>query len=182
MQQKRCAYCERSLQANKKHIEHFRQRGRFPEGAFDWNNLFGSCDNAGSCGKHKDQCGNYQYQDLIKPDVDDPEHFFFFMVDGTIKVKPNLTPIEEHRANETLRVLNLNDHYGPLRQMRESAVKSYIDTVVKDLFAFGEIADSSELVALFQEEWQKELQAIQNQPFSTALKHILMSPSEMALS
>jgi len=78
MQGSRCAYCESELQKNNKHIEHFRQKnsGIYPQGTFQWDNLFGSCNRTESCGKHKDSCGPYNCTDLIKPDIDDPEYFF----------------------------------------------------------------------------------------------------------
>ncbi|NEX17772.1 MAG: TIGR02646 family protein [Halochromatium sp.] len=61
MQDYRCAYCEASLKTKsgqpEGHIEHFRQRKHHPQGTFDWQNLFGSCNRQESCGKHKDrQC------------------------------------------------------------------------------------------------------------------------------
>jgi len=49
MQYKRCAYCENTLEGNnqekKAHLEHFRQRDRYPQGTFQWANIFGSCNN-----------------------------------------------------------------------------------------------------------------------------------------
>ena len=54
MQMSRCAYCEGAFPDNP-HIVHFRQRSRYVEGTFDWQNLFGSCNKQDSCGKHKDQ-------------------------------------------------------------------------------------------------------------------------------
>lgn len=41
MQGEFCAYCECRL--NRRHIEHFRPRGKFPALTFIWSNLFGSC-------------------------------------------------------------------------------------------------------------------------------------------
>jgi uncharacterized protein (TIGR02646 family) len=60
-----------------RHIEHFRQRSRYHQGTFEWDNLFGSCNRPDNRGKHKDQCGNYDYQDLIKPDVEATKHLPF---------------------------------------------------------------------------------------------------------
>ncbi|MDF5828215.1 TIGR02646 family protein [Pseudomonas aeruginosa] len=39
MQGQRCAYCEALMSETNRHIEHFRQRGRYPQGTFDWSNL-----------------------------------------------------------------------------------------------------------------------------------------------
>ena len=62
MQGARCAYCEttiileRPYRKDSAHIEHLRQKNKdvYPEGTFAWSNLFGSCNNEDSCGKHKD--------------------------------------------------------------------------------------------------------------------------------
>lgn len=50
MQGQRCAYCEGPMGTDNRHIEHFRQRARYPQGTFDWHNLFGSCARPGTCG------------------------------------------------------------------------------------------------------------------------------------
>lgn len=89
MQGARCAYCEAGIITGPRHIEHFRQRDRYPQGTFDWTNLFGSCDRGESCGKHKDKCG-YTPVDLIKPDVDEPDDYFVFVSDGTIAPRAGL--------------------------------------------------------------------------------------------
>lgn len=75
MQQHRCAYCEDTLRDNKKHIDHFRQKGRDPKVTFLWSNLFGSCNRVDNCGKFKDELPHYDPADLIKPDEEDPEYF-----------------------------------------------------------------------------------------------------------
>lgn len=118
MQDRRCAYCEADIHNSDRHIEHFQQRSRYPQGTFDWTNLFGSCNREDSCGKHKDQCGSYNPDDLIKPDVDDPEHYLLFISDGTICIRNGLTDAEQQRARETLRIFNLNHDRGPLRYRR----------------------------------------------------------------
>jgi len=170
MQQQRCVYCECTISGdNKSHIEHFRQRGRYPQGTFAWGNLFASCNHANSCGKYKDSCGSYNYQDLIKMDMEDPEHFFLFVSDGTITVRSGLSENEQHRAHETLRIFNIDARHGQLRQMRKSAVQGYLQTAEY----LAEIAlefDESEWAPLFQ----KELDDIASLPFCTAIKHTLM--------
>ena len=108
MQKGRCAYCECALPVQNDyyvaHIEHFRQRGRYPQGTFEWVNLFGSCNRKDSCGKHKDESGAYPHEDLIKPDIEDPEHFFLFVSDGSIAIRQGLSAAEQHRATENLRI------------------------------------------------------------------------------
>ena len=169
MQQQRCAYCECSIAGERKaHIEHFRQRKPYTQGTFDWSNLFGSCHHADSCGKHKDGCGAYNYQELIKMDVEDPEYFFQFISDGTIAIRSGLSKAEKHRAEETLRMFNLDAKHGRLRQMRQSAVQGYVQTA-EELMAMAEAFDESEWYILLEQE----LEAIKNQPFATTIKHVL---------
>lgn len=168
MQGRRCAYCECSLDAHGQHIEHFRQRGRYPQGTFDWQNLFGSCEREDSCGKHKDTCGAYNHADLIKPDTEDPEHFFLFAADGTIALRPHLTPQEQHRARETLRIFNLDVMHGPLRAMRKIAAIPYQQTAEV-------ICDLAETYARDQwlPFWEAEVAQTRDLPFCTVIKHTL---------
>ncbi|HCN9345115.1 TPA: TIGR02646 family protein, partial [Escherichia coli] len=77
MQGEFCAYCECRL--NRRHIEHFRPRGKFPALTFIWSNLFGSCGDSkksggwSRCGIYKDNgAGAYNADDLIKPDEENP--------------------------------------------------------------------------------------------------------------
>lgn len=174
MQEERCAYCEKKITKDSgnsdAHIEHFRQRARYPQGTFEWSNIFGSCSSKDSCGIHKDNLPPYNPDDLIKMDEENPDDFFLFVIDGTIKLRRNLTDKQQHRAEETLRILNLNCRTGKLRYMRRAAVKDYLQTAE----AFAEMA-----LEFDQEEWrpllEKELETIKKLPFSTAIRHILMS-------
>ncbi len=169
MQGRRCAYCECDLGVHGQHIEHFRQRGRYPQGTFDWDNLFWSCEREDSCGKHKDRCGVYPPADLIKPDVEDPEHFFLFASDGTIAIRTDrLTPQEQHRAAETLRIFNLDEERGALRYMRQAHCAGYLQTA-------EELQTISATWA--QQDWlpflEEEIARTSHLPFCTAIKHTL---------
>lgn len=169
MQRQRCAYCEGSLRADKRHIEHFRQKGRDPKVTFLWSNLFGSCNRAENCGKYKDELPPYDPADLIKPDEEDPEHFFVFVSDGSVAVRAGLTLVETRRANETIRIFNLN---GVLRAMRHSAIASYIDQGIEvmQMVASGELTRDE-----CKKLYENELAAIESLPFSTAIRHTLMT-------
>jgi len=170
MQGQRCAYCEADISQGKKHIEHFKQRVRYPQGTFDWANLFGSCNRSDSCGKHKDNCGPYRHEDLLKPDEEDPEKYLTFVVDGSIVPRHGLPLKDKHRAAETLRIFNLDHERGPLRRMREQAILGYLQTA-------KEICDLANIYP--QEEWlpflENELDRIKPLPFATAIKHALTS-------
>lgn len=169
MQGARCAYCETPLSPDNRHIEHFRQRSRYPQGTFDWDNLFGSCNRSGTCGDHKDKCGFYEPSDLLKPDVDEPDDYLVFVVDGTVQPKAGLSPEAHHRAAETIRILNLNA--PALRQARGSMACGYQQTA----------EDFAEMATLFDEsEWlpslTQEVQATAHLPFATAIRHVLNPP------
>lgn len=169
MQGRYCAYCECEIKPGDGHIEHFRQKGRFPQGTFDWSNLFASCSHQDSCGIYKDRCGDYDHSVLIKPDVEDPEKFFLFASNGSIVIRlEKLSPPEVHRAKETLRILNLDPEFGRLRQMRQSAARPY--KVISE-----EIRQIAE--AWPNEDWpsflQKELELAKDSPFFTTIKHFL---------
>ena len=165
MQRQCCAYCEAPLEEGARHIEHFRQRSRHPQGTFSWDNLFGSCNRQGTCGNHKDQCGIYLHTDLVKPDAEDPEDFLVFLPNGSVRPRANLSPADFHRATETIRVLNLD---GVLRQIRYSEVIGYAQTAE----TFAELAsqfDESEWLPLLQDE----LNQTAHLPYATAIKHVL---------
>lgn len=172
MQQHRCAYCECEIKTGRKnsnaHIEHFRQRRSysFPQGTFEWSNLFGSCNKLDSCGKHKDALPAYAPSDLIKMDEEDPEHFLEFQFDGSVVPKTGLSSTELHRAKETIRIFNLN---GSLRQIRKREVHGYKQTAEE----FADMAANFD-----REDWlpllEQELKVIANLPFSTAIKHALL--------
>lgn len=172
MQGQRCAYCEGPMGTDNRHIEHFRQRARYPQGTFDWHNLFGSCARAGTCGDHKDKCGNYPPDDLIKPDEEDPELFLVFTPQGAIRPRANLAPRDAVRATETIRILKLD---GALNQIRRSEVAGYIQTAE----AFAEMAESYS-----EDEWlpllEEEIQNTAHLPFATAIRHVLTRQSEKA--
>lgn len=168
MQGRRCAYCEGDLDALGHHIEHFWRKCQFRALTFDWSNLYWSCGQTDSCGHFKDHgAGPYDVGDLIDPCCDDPDEFFRFRSDGTITIRPELTPADRHRAEETLRVFNLNPQWGRLRNMRKAAVSAYVLMVDPN-------------VGFSEDEWREffsdELERSVTHPFYTAIRHVLTEP------
>lgn len=164
MQGKLCAYCECDIAEPKQHIEHFVQRSKQAQQTFMWSNLFGSCNREESCGKHKDRQA-YQANDLIKPDIEDPEYFLVFAANGSVSARASLSAPEKHRADETIRVFNLN---GSLTHIRFSHIQGYIQTV-------EEFVEMSEHFT--EDEWlpmlEEEIDNTSHLPFATAIKHVL---------
>lgn len=168
MQGKRCAYCEGDIQTLGQHIEHFRRKRDHVALTFDWSNLFWSCDQNDSCGHYKDRAaGNYNVNDLVDPCCDDPDRFFIFRSDGTISVRQGLSPQDEHRAMETLRVFSLDADWGRLRAMRKAAVSGYVSDA-NEAFEAGLSPDD------IREYFAEALDYVKGLPFYTAIRHVLM--------
>lgn len=162
MHEGRCAYCEREVDKDA-HVEHFIQRSRKPQLTFEWSNLFLSCSDLDTCGKYKDHsAAPYQDQDVLKPDVDNPDNYLRFDEHGMIHAQANLSAQERRRALETIRVFHL-DAQG-LKWARHSAVTGY--------------AEQAKIFATFEPEalagWvNTELANTRDLPFSTAIRHVL---------
>ena len=174
MQKGRCAYCERRTGqgADDGHIEHFRNQAHHPHLALDWRNMFWSCVDQNSCGKHKDDCNivggtgrkrSFNIDDILDPTADDPDEFFLFVYDGSVAPRSDVNGVELRRAEETLRVFNLRDS-AFLRTSREDAVRPYKDAVDSLLPAGPEVV---------KRYLQVQLPIIESRPFSTAIKHYL---------
>jgi uncharacterized protein (TIGR02646 family) len=174
MQGNRCAYCERRTgkDAHDGHVEHFRSQATHPHRELEWCNLFWSCTDQHSCGKHKDDCNlvggtgrkrAFTIDDILDPSIDDPDEYLLFVHDGTVRPRGDLSPNEARRAEETLRVFNL-DQSSFLQDSRADAVRPYI-TSVDALLSLG--------VEIVRKYVQSQLPIIDEQPFSTAIKHYL---------
>lgn len=167
MQGERCAYCESAInqKIGDREIEHFLQKNKDCKVTFLWSNLFGSCKKLKVCGNHKDRNISYKNEDLIKCDIEDPEHFFQFINDGSISIRSSLLPDEYIRAKETLRVFNIDK---PLRDRRLASLQGYIRTA-ESLLDILEILGVEE----YNIELEKELCETRDLPFATAIKHLL---------
>jgi len=170
MQGRRCAYCEGPMIAGNRHIEHFRQRRCYPEGTFDWNNLFGFCDRAGTCGRAKDQCGDYPEGSLIKADIENPDDFLVFTPRGTVEPRVDLSAGDHLRASETIRILGLD---GALNQIRRALLCGYLETMEYFAWCVDAYPDGEG----WMEELELEVRNTANLPFATAIRHVLTRQS-----
>jgi uncharacterized protein (TIGR02646 family) len=169
MQDTRCAYCEADISVPRlSHIEHFRQRRSYPQGTFEWTNLFHSCCREEACGKFKDNCPPYDHRDLLKPDEDDPDSYLLFVSDGTISPLANLDVRARTRAVETLRLFNLDAQNGALRAIRREAIRPHLQTV-QELMAIADDFSPDDFLAFLE----GEIQNTAHLPFSTAIRHTL---------
>lgn len=178
MQGHRCAYCERRTGAAPEdgHIEHFRGQAAHPGLSLAWTNMFWSCQDEKTCGKHKDKCdrpvgsgpqATFNPNVLLDPALDEPDDFFQFVVDGTINPKPGLAAPNNIRASETLRVFQLSD--SPfLRQSREDSLGPYV-RFVASLTPLGPQAVRDYIAG--------EIAATRSAPFAGAVRQFLQSLS-----
>ncbi len=132
-QEKFCAYCESDAYKGETtgHIEHFFHKGdsTYKALTFTWSNLFGCCSSTAHCGHYKDQtleggvARQYDPNLILKPDVDDPEDFFQFLPSGKVKIRDGVVGVNNNRAEETIRALNLN--YSELKLARETQINLF---------------------------------------------------------
>ena len=174
MQHGLCVYCESKLN-NKSHIEHFKCRSQFKKDTYEWDNLFVSCDSDSHCGKFKDSSNNSKYQidDLIKPDKDNPNHYFVFQVDGKIKPKKNLTYSNKHKASETIRILHLND--SPLINKRKRVYKDWFGIISNYISNSKNKKLNSEIDEIMKELYKLIEKVDEHQSFKEAAFKILIS-------
>lgn len=170
MQGEFCAYCECRL--NRKHVEHFRPRKAFPALTFEWANLFGSCGDSHKsggwprCGIYKDNgAERYDASHLIKPDDDMPDDYLLFLTTGRVVPSPELTGPALNKAEETIRVFNLNGDPALLGS-RRTAINLVMPEVEALYEAWEEFEDE-----LWTEMLEAEIQQLEHAEFSTALKH-----------
>ena len=176
IQGQRCAYCERrtGVENDEGHIEHFRQQAGHEHLETDWENLFWSCNDEKTCGKHKDKCDMphspgpqraFNHADIIKACTDDPERFMLFISDGTITPRDGLSLSDLRRYTETIRVFQLADS-AFLSKSREDAVKPCIGALDAMRAAGPD---------LFRQYIASELGRLDATPFATAIRHFLIS-------
>lgn len=102
---------------------HYVSRKVAPRRAFEWKNLFPVCQICNVSKGHFDHAG-----DLLKPDDEDPEPYFWIGPEGDITPHPGLDELGKRRAVETIRLCGLQR--GDLRESRfevAQAVSRWLD-------------------------------------------------------
>jgi uncharacterized protein (TIGR02646 family) len=100
----KCVFCESALEVTTYlEIEHYIAKTVTPALAFEWTNLLPACRLCNNAKGEHDHKGA-----LLKPDVEDPEPYFWIHPDtGKLEPHPNLNVAQSHRANETIRLCDL---------------------------------------------------------------------------
>jgi len=126
MTNKHCAFCDYfplSVDVlNPIPIEHFypKCKDKFPEKAYEWGNLFPSCNGCTSNKKDKFD------EKLLKPDNDEYNFDNYFDVTGDGKLIPSKTADEtsKKKAQITIEIYKLNKR-GDLLSLRKQASRDY---------------------------------------------------------
>lgn len=100
----KCVFCECALEVTSYlEIEHYVAKTVTPELSFEWTNLLPACRLCNNAKGDQDHKGA-----LLKPDEEDPEPYFRIHPDtGKLEPHPKLDAAQEHRANETIRICDL---------------------------------------------------------------------------
>ncbi len=122
-----CAYTELPIEpdSDSSHVDHFRKQSMFqdPRHIFNWNNIFTACNNNDIGAKFKDRYikeSDYDY--LINPALENPNKYLTYNLLGkVVEVSKDINSEDYKKANRTICLLNLNEHY--LKQQRLTVSK-----------------------------------------------------------
>ena len=165
----RCAYCEGHIYHGG-HIEHFLRKNpnHFPQLTFEWTNLFLACGSEVHCGHYKDRPRALPYNpdELVKPDIHNPDDFLYFHSSGEVRVRlrEGITEEDVRRGSETIRVFNLG--CGSLKGARHKALKQYLDRESGFLDAVMDFTESERQAFI-----NEEIDATRHDPFWSTIRH-----------
>ena len=174
MQNRFCAYCESKFVNLNCHIEHLIPQNilkKIPNRSiYEWDNIYGSCDNAQHCGRYKDhKVTNYDSNNLIKADIENASDFLNFLPNGHVSPKQTLRGDFLIKASETIRVLNLD--CSRLVNLREKKIGEF-QMVFSSLSELIECADPENLEdkQLLQQELEQFEVDIQNNEYFISVR------------
>jgi uncharacterized protein (TIGR02646 family) len=111
-----CIYCENSLAPDEGHVEHIKSKTLNPPLTFAYDNL------AHACGETV-RCGHFKKRNAlpIEPRAGNSRFFALSAITGILSPDIKLQPHEQKDADETLRILGLNNEPGLNRQRQQFA-------------------------------------------------------------
>jgi uncharacterized protein (TIGR02646 family) len=100
----KCVYCEGALEPQGYvEVDHYVAKTVDRKLVFEWTNLLPACGRCNNPKRAQDHKGA-----LLKPDDEDPEPYFWIHPDtGRLEAHPNLNADQTQRANETIRLCDL---------------------------------------------------------------------------
>ncbi len=118
-------------------IEHFKPKSRFPEQAFEWENLYYCCN---FC----QQKNNNYDEDLLRPDAEDfvfDRYFRWDYTTGELLVNSQASEEDQNRAKITIKIYALNNRH-PAWRRREQRQRSRNFELPIDEFAYRDFIES----------------------------------------
>lgn len=114
-QHKKCAYCEKSIEDEQRHVDHYRPKSLYNDLAFTWDNLVGACwkcnlekkDNFPLSDESK-RFSNDEEPLLINPYIDDPTEYIAFH-EEVAEPKKGLVGLKLEKAEKTIELLLKRD-------------------------------------------------------------------------
>ncbi len=124
-----CCYCERRLEANDSHIEHFKPQSDASVDDIDFSNMLCSCQKNINKGDPR-HCGNlkgdwFDEALLVSPLSNSCSDNFGYKGDGTI-----FAIDDDMAAKTTIKKLGLD--IGKLNALRESVIEPFLDGALTD--------------------------------------------------
>jgi len=137
----KCVYCESALEVTAYlAIEHYVAKTIAPELAFEWINLLPACQMCNTAKGEQDHKNA-----LLKADAEDPEPYFWIHPDtGKLEPHPKLDNKRAHRANETIRLCNL----------QRAALCSKRVEMLERVGRWLELASGGKHLATLRAEWE----------------------------
>ena len=164
----KCVYCESVLEVTGYlEVDHYVAKTVAPGLAFEWTNLLAACRR---CNNAK---GDHDHKNaLLKPDQEDPEPYFWIHPDtGRLAPHPTLDEAQTFRANETIRLCNLQ---RPALCAKRVAM---LETVGKWLDRVSKIEQFN---AMLQAEW--EWLSHPSTEYKFVLRHVLETRGQHELA
>jgi uncharacterized protein (TIGR02646 family) len=138
----KCAYCEcNPTEGGYIEIDHFKPKSRYPEYAFDWDNLLPSC---GRCNKAKSDYDTVK-NEIVNPYDLDPEGIFYFDAE-LIQAKPGSFFNVGKRTIEVC-TLNRNTLTRPRLRIYQE-LQAFIAKMEKTLNKYSEAPPGEEKLSL----------------------------------
>lgn len=114
-QNKKCAYCEKPIEDEQRHVDHYRPKSLYNDLAFTWDNLVGACWKCNLDKKDNfplsDESKRYTDDEeplLINPYIDDPAEYIAFH-EEVAEPKKGLTGLNLEKAKKTIELLLKRD-------------------------------------------------------------------------
>lgn len=120
-----CGYTELCLSDNDSHIDHYVKRSIDSSKIFIWDNLIVASVDEDFGAKYKDngyRIKANEYFEIFNPVVDHVEYYCYFLTNGEIYPRKNISPSTYVKMQRTIEVFNLN--HPSLKSRRANVIQN----------------------------------------------------------